>query len=76
MEISITMQVSFNQFLSDILRAEEEMRCFISFSHSANTPYILKVITNLIKEYFSSSRLVYISVLLYSVLLLATFTET
>lgn len=37
----------------NVLRAEEEMWCFISISHSVNPPYILKVITNLIKEYFS-----------------------
>ena len=30
------------------------MRCFISFSHSAKLPYILKVIANLIKEYFGN----------------------
>ena len=29
------------------------MRCFISLSHSAEPPYILKVTANLIKEYFS-----------------------
>ena len=39
--------------LKYILRAEEEMRCFISLSHSAEPPYILKVTANLIKEYFS-----------------------
>ena len=60
MEILVTMQVSFKHFLFDVLRAEEEMRYFISFSHSAKLPYILKVIANLIKEYFSSSRSVYI----------------
>ena len=48
----------------NIIRAEEEMRCFISISHAVNPPYILKVTANLIKEYFSSSRSVYISVLL------------
>ena len=47
------MQVSFKHFLFDVLRAEEEMRCFISFLHSAELPYILKVTANLIKEYFS-----------------------
>ena len=31
----------------------EKMRCFISLSHSAEPPYILKVTANLIKEYFS-----------------------
>ncbi len=81
MEILLTGYCSFCKFLSSdfpnlYIRAEEEMRCFISFSHSAKLPYILKVTANLIKEYFLSSRLVYISVLLYSVLLLATFTVT
>lgn len=46
-----------------------------SFAFNQAT-YILKVIANLIKEYFSSSRSVYISVLLCSVLLLAIFTVT
>ena len=53
MEILVTMQVSFKHFLFDVLRAEEEMRYFISFWHSAELPHILKVIANLIKEYFS-----------------------
>ena len=47
------MQVSFKHFLFDVLRAEEEMRYFISFWHSAELPYILKVTANLIKGYFS-----------------------
>ena len=41
------------EYLFNILRAEEEMRCFISFSHLHKLPYILKVTANLIKEYFS-----------------------
>lgn len=38
----------------NILRAEEEMRCFISLSHSTKPPYILKVTTDLIKIYIFS----------------------
>ena len=63
-------------WFAKFLLYEPKKKCvvFISFSHSHKSPYILKVIANLIKEYFSSSRSVYISVLLCSVLLLATFT--
>ena len=63
-------------WFAKFLLYEPKKKCvvFISFSHSHKSPYILKVIANLIKEYFSS-RSVYISVLLCSVLLLATFTE-
>ena len=43
----------------NILRAEEEMRCFISLSLSAKAPYILKVTINLIKRYIFFFRLVY-----------------
>ena len=59
----------------NILRAEEEMRCVHQLFAFSEPPYILKVTADLIKEYFSSSRSVYISVLLCSVLLLASFTE-
>lgn len=37
------------------------MCCFISISNSANTPHILKVTANLIKEYFLFSVGIYIS---------------
>ena len=43
----------------NVLRAEEEMRCFFSISLSTKAPYILKVTTNLIKRYIFFFRLVY-----------------
>lgn len=55
---------------SFFIQAEEESVCLIGF------PYTLKVSNNLIKDIFLFSGSKYISVLLYSVLLLAVFTQT
>ena len=77
MRINNYLLTNLTNCMTKVFHTSRRRNClFIRISLTIGLPYTLKVSNNLIKDIFLFSDSKYISVLLYSILLLAIFTQT